>query len=96
MIPSRKKIAIIAVAVAVARVLGTTTLAFGSVTPGTKVTANSPKTTFRRHDQRNSGDSDVHELHGLCHDHSNDKTSAAFHLQPSTGARTLWAARTRS
>ncbi len=27
-------------------VLGTTTLAFGSVAPGTKVTANSPKTTF--------------------------------------------------
>jgi hypothetical protein len=38
--------AIVALAAAVATVLGTTTMAFGSVKPGTTVTGNSTKTTF--------------------------------------------------
>jgi hypothetical protein len=46
MIPSRKKMAIVAI-VAAATVLGTTTLAFGSVAPGTVVTGHSGKTTFK-------------------------------------------------
>ena len=46
MIRSRKKMAIVALVAGVATVLGTTSLAFGSVKPGTVVTGKSTNTVF--------------------------------------------------